>query len=54
MGSELSSELQEDLMQSSVMCKAVLDEDASPQLKKNIALLKNEIQRKPSPTTFYD
>jgi len=54
MGSELSSELQDDLMQHSVMCKALLDENASPLLKKNIALIKNEIQRKPSSKTFYD
>ena len=64
MGSELSSEeeLYNDLLNSSVMCKADINENTPPQLnenaptqlKKNIALLKNEIERIRKPTTFYD
>ena len=56
MGSELSSEeeLYNDLLNSSVMCKADINENEPPQLKKNIALLKNEIERIHKPTTFYD
>ena len=56
MGSELSSEEDSytDLLNSSVMCKADINEAATPQLKENIALLKNEIERIRQPTTFYD
>ena len=56
MGSELSSEeeLYSDLLNSSVMCKADINEAALPPKKENIALLKNEIERDRKPKTFYD
>jgi hypothetical protein len=56
MGSELSSEeeLHQDLLNSSVMRKSKKKKAALKKIKKNLALIKYEIEREPQPTTFYD
>ena len=56
MGSELSSEeeLYTDLLNSSVMCKADINEGAPPPKKKNIASIKHEIEPERESKTFYD
>ena len=56
MGSELSTEeeLYTDLLNSSVMCKADINEAAPDQKKKNIAIIKHEIEPERESKTFYD
>ena len=56
MGSELSTEeeLYTDLLGSSVMCKPDINEAAPDPKKKNIALLKHEIEPERDTKTFYD
>ena len=56
MGSELSTEeeLYIDLLNNSVTCKADINEGAPPPKKKNIALLKHEIEPERETKAFYD
>ena len=56
MGSELSTEeeLYTDLLGSSVMCKADINEAAPDPKKKNIAIIKHEIEPERETKTFYD
>ena len=56
MGSELSTEeeLYTDLLNSSVSCKADINEGAPPPKKKNIALIKHEIEPERETKAFYD
>ena len=56
MGSELSTEeeLYTDLLGSSVMCKADINEAAPDPKKKNIAITINEVEPERKTKTFYD
>ena len=56
MGSELSTEkeLYTDLLNSSVTCKADINEGAPPPKKKNIAITINEVEPERETKAFYD
>ena len=56
MGSELSTEeeLYTDLLNSSVMCKANINEAAPDPKKKNIVSIKDEIEPERETKAFYD